>query len=110
MEELENFQLCEILIRRKQSFSLEIDESKDDFEPNSDSETDKESKRKLIVTDQEVECEMCDSTYQFQSWLRAHVKLSQSGQFKWTKCTYLFEDTGKVKAHLFFFVHQKNFQ
>ena len=62
----------------------------------------KKAIRKLPLPDQEVECEMCDSTYQFQSGFRAHVKRSHSGQFKWTQCTYLFEDTEKLKAHIDF--------
>ena len=96
LEELGNSKLCEILLRTKLNFILESDKSGDDYEPNSDSETDKERHKKLPLPDQEVECEMCDSTYQFQSGFRAHVKLSHSGQFKWTQCTYLFEDTAKT--------------
>ena len=46
LEELGNSKLCEILLRRKLSFSLESDKSGDDYEPNSDSETDNESQKK----------------------------------------------------------------
>ena len=93
----------EILPRRKLNVSLESDESGDEYEPDLDSETDEASHReKLMVQDQEVECEMCDSTYRFQSGLRAHVKLSHSGQFKCTQCTYSYEDKDKLREHIDF--------
>ena len=75
----------------------------DDYDPDSDSETDKASHReKILVQDQEVECEMCDSTFRFQSGLRAHVKLSHSQQFKCPQCTYLCKDKDKLKEHIDF--------
>ena len=45
---------------------------------------------------------MCDSTYRFQSGLRAHVKLSHSGQFKCTQCTYSYEDKDKLRENIDF--------
>ena len=63
--------LPEILSRRKQNVRLESDESGDDYDPDSDSETDEASHReKIPVQDQEVEWEKCDSTFRFQSGLR----------------------------------------
>ena len=68
--------------KKKLNVSLESDESGDEYDPDSDSETDEASHReKLLVQDHEVECEMCDSTFRFQSRLGALVKLSHSGQF-----------------------------
>ena len=80
LEELGIPKLPESLPRMKQNVSLESDESGYDYDPDSDSETDEASLReKLLVQDQEVECEKCDSTFRFQSGLRAHVKLFHSG-------------------------------
>ena len=89
--------------KKETNVSLESDECGDDYDPHSDSKTDKASHReKLLVQDQEVEIEMCDSTFRFQSGLRAHVKLSPSGQFKCPQCTYLYEDKDKLREHIVF--------
>ena len=81
------------------------------MDSDSEEERNKPSKNKdtekLLFKDEGIKCNICESTFCWQSGLRAHMKSMHTGKFKCDQCHWSFRSTEKLEEHIGY-LHEKN--
>ena len=76
-------------------------------------ERDKPSKNKdtskLLVEEESIKCNICDSTFWWQSGLRAQLISMHTGKFQCVQCKWRFESSEKLKDHVEY-LHSENLE
>ena len=99
----------------KDLYQEELLDSDTEYDPTMDSdseeERDKPSKNqdteKFMAEEESINCNICDSTFRWQSGLRAHIKSMHTGKFKCVQCQWSFESLEKLKDHMGY-LHSEN--
>ena len=106
----------EVSDRKRQNLEdLDNEESEHEYDPTEESDSEEEcvwpsnnSEREKLLIDQEcIQCSTCDSTFCWQSGLRAHIKSMHTGKFKCDQCHWSFRSTEKLEEHIGY-LHEKN--
>ena len=94
----------------------EEEDSEHEYDPTNESDSEDESNQpclnteteKLLIEEECIKCSICDSTFCWQSGLRAHVKSMHTWKFKWEQCQLSFGRLEKLEEHIDY-IYEENF-